>query len=163
MPPSVSPVKIHLIAVGERMPRWVDEGYTEYAVRLPPECALRLVEIPTGRRGKGADIERLVRQEGDRMLSTVPRDAVVWALDERGQSWSSRELADHLAIWLREGRDLALLVGGPEGLASTCRTRAHGLWSLSRLTLPHPLVRVVVAEQLYRAWTLLTGHPYHRD
>jgi 23S rRNA (pseudouridine1915-N3)-methyltransferase len=155
-------MKIHLIAVGERMPRWIEEGYAEYAIRLPPECTLRLVEIPAGRRGKGADIERLVCQEGERALTAVPRDAAVWALDERGQAWSTRELAGRLAGWLQEGRDLALLVGGPDGLARACRARAQGLWSLSRLTLPHPLVRVVVAEQLYRAWTLLTGHPYHR-
>jgi 23S rRNA (pseudouridine1915-N3)-methyltransferase len=155
-------VKIHLIAVGERMQRWVEEGYTEYAVRLPPACTLHLVEIPTGRRAKGADIERLVRQEGERVLAAVPGGATVWALDERGQAWSTRELAGRLAIWLQEGRDLALLVGGPEGLAPACRARAEGLWSLSPLTLPHPLVRVVVAEQIYRAWTLLTGHPYHR-
>jgi 23S rRNA (pseudouridine1915-N3)-methyltransferase len=103
-----------------------------------------------------------MRQEGERLLAAVPRGAARWALDQRGREWSTEDLARRLEGWLGEGRDVALLVGGPEGLADACRAGAEGLWSLSRLTLPHPLVRVVVAEQVYRAWTLLAGHPYHR-
>lgn len=156
-------MKIHLIAIGERMPRWVNDGYLEYAMRLPSECSLRLVEISAKRRVKGVDLARLIRDEGERMLAAIPRDAIVWALDEHGQNWSSGELARHLGVCLQEGHDLVLLVGGPEGLATTCKSRAHQLWSLSRLTLPHFMVRVVVAEQIYRAWTLLIGHPYHRE
>mgnify|MGYP006286031601 CR=1 FL=1 len=144
------------------MPAWVTAGYLDYASRLPPECSLQLLEIPAGRRTKGVDLARLVRQEGERQLATVPRRAALWALDERGSMWSTEDLASRLGNWLQEGQDLALLVGGPEGLADSCRQRANGLWSLSRLTLPHSLVRVMVAEQIYRAWTLLTGHPYHR-
>ena len=155
-------MNIHFICVGNRMPQWVQEGYGEYAKRMPPECALRLVEIVPGRRGKGADIPRAIREEGERMLAAIPRDCRVLALDVKGKSWGTEQLAQQLNGWMGEGRDLALLVGGPEGLAESCLQRADGRWSLSSLTLPHPLVRVVVAEQLYRAWSVLRGHPYHR-
>ncbi len=155
-------MKIHLLAVGARMPGWVKAGYAEYAGRLPRECALNLVEIPAGKRGSNADVARAVRAEGERLLAAIPAGSCPVALDERGQEWSTAQLAERLAGWLRDGRDLSLLVGGPDGLDSPCRARAEWLWSLSRLTLPHPLVRVLVAEQLYRAWSLLHNHPYHR-
>ncbi|MBS1220698.1 MAG: uncharacterized protein H6R24_125 [Proteobacteria bacterium] len=155
-------MKIHLLAIGTRMPEWVEKGYAEYAGRLPRECALNLVEIPAGQRGQNPDIARIVRAEGERLLAAAPSGSRRIALDERGQEWSTMELAERLSGWLREGRDVSLLVGGPDGLDATCRDRAERLWSLSRLTLPHPLVRVVVAEQLYRAWSLLHNHPYHR-
>jgi 23S rRNA (pseudouridine1915-N3)-methyltransferase len=155
-------MNIHLISVGNRMPRWVVEGYTEYARRMPAECSLQLVEIPPGRRAKGANIPRILQEEGVRMLKAIPRHCEVIALDVQGRSWSTEQLAARLAEWLASGRDLALLVGGPEGLAPACLERAQRIWSLSDLTLPHPLVRVVVAEQLYRAWSLLRNHPYHR-
>jgi 23S rRNA (pseudouridine1915-N3)-methyltransferase len=144
------------------MPGWVEEGYREYAKRLPRECGLRLVEIEPGHRGKGASAEAARRDEGERMLAALPKAAQVIALDERGQAWTTEKLAGALSGWLADGRDLALLVGGPEGLADACRQRAERLWSLSALTFPHPLVRVILAEQLYRAWSLLKGHPYHR-
>ncbi|HRD66340.1 MAG TPA: 23S rRNA (pseudouridine(1915)-N(3))-methyltransferase RlmH [Candidatus Competibacter sp.] len=155
-------MKIYLLAVGVRMPAWIEAGYAEYAGRLPRECALNLVEIPAGKRRPNADVARAVRDEGERLLAAVPASSRLVALDERGQEWSTAQLAERLTGWLRDGRDLSLLVGGPDGLDSLCRTRAELLWSLSRLTLPHPLVRVVVAEQLYRAWSLLRNHPYHR-
>lgn len=144
------------------MPGWVEDGFAEYARRMPPECALELREIAPGRRGKGADVARILRDEGERMLKAVPASAEVVALDVKGKAWSTEQLAERLGRWLGGGRDLALLVGGPEGLAPECRARAEGAWSLSPLTLPHPLVRVVVAEQLYRAWSILQNHPYHR-
>lgn len=155
-------MQIHLLCVGTRMPRWVEEGYAEYAKRLPPECALRLVEIPVGRRGKGEDLSRVLQREAERLIGAIPTQARVLALDVMGTSWSTEELADRLSGWLRDGRDLALLVGGPEGLADACLERAERRWSLSRLTFPHPLVRVILAEQFYRAWSLLHNHPYHR-
>ncbi len=155
-------MNIHLISVGNRMPRWVREGFEEYAKRLPRECALKLVEIAPGHRGKGADIDRTVREEGERILHALPRDCLVLALEVKGQAWDTEQLAHRLGDWLNGGRDVALLIGGPEGLAYGCRQRADLLWSLSPLTLPHPLVRVVVAEQIYRAWTVLNNHPYHR-
>jgi len=153
---------IHFICVGTRMPHWVAEGYEEYARRLPKECALSLREIALGQRGKRPDVRRALREEGERMLAVLPRNCRTLALDQRGCSWSTEELAVQLGGWLGEGRDLALLVGGPDGLAESCLERADGRWSLSPLTLPHPLVRVLVAEQLYRAWSILSGHPYHR-
>ena len=155
-------MQIHLIAVGDRMPRWVQDGYDEYARRLPAECALRLVEVPAGRRGKNADIARILRDETKRLLAAVPKDADVIALEVGGRAWSTGQLADRLDGWMNSGRDLALLVGGPEGLGEAARTAAREQWSLSPLTLPHPLVRVVIAEQLYRAWSILRNHPYHR-
>lgn len=155
-------MNIHLIAVGDKMPGWVQAGYGEYAKRLPAECALKLVEVAPGKRGKNADIARILRDEGERMLAAIPKGARVIALEVHGRDWSTEQLSDQLDGWLAGGQDIALLVGGPEGLADSCRARADQQWSLSPLTLPHPLVRVLLAEQLYRAWSLLRGHPYHR-
>ena len=155
-------MNIHLLAVGTRMPAWVTTGYEEYARRLPPECRLRLVEIPPGKRSKSQSVERVKAEEGRRLLAAVPPQSRVIALDVAGQSWSTDTLTARLSDWLQGGRDIALLVGGPDGLATECLERAELRWSLSALTLPHALVRVVVAEQLYRAWTVLSGHPYHR-
>ncbi|MCU7929434.1 MAG: 23S rRNA (pseudouridine(1915)-N(3))-methyltransferase RlmH [Candidatus Thiodiazotropha sp. (ex Codakia rugifera)] len=155
-------MNIYLISVGNRMPGWVAEGYQEYARRMPAECALHLIEIGPGHRGKNADISRTVRDEGERMLKAIPKGCQVLALDLSGTAMSTEQLSAKLETWMADGRDLAMLVGGPEGLAADCLQKAQGRWSLSPLTLPHPLVRVVVAEQLYRAWSLLRNHPYHR-
>jgi len=155
-------VRIHLLSVGRRMPGWAEAGYREYAKRLPPECALSLVEIDPGHRTKGASLEVARRIEGERLLAALPKAVRIVALDARGRAWSTERLAEILAGWMTEGRDLALLVGGPEGLADGCTERAEEIWSLSPLTFPHPLVRVILAEQIYRAWSLLRGHPYHR-
>jgi 23S rRNA (pseudouridine1915-N3)-methyltransferase len=155
-------VQIHLIAVGNRMPAWVEQGYQEYAKRLPPECGLALHEIPAGKRGKNADIARLTRQEGEKMAAAIPKGARVVALEVGGRAWSTEQLSARLDSWMGEGRDVALLVGGPEGLEPGLSAAADERWSLSPLTLPHPLVRIVLAEQLYRAWSILKGHPYHR-
>lgn len=155
-------MRIHLIAAGNRMPGWVQEGFEEYAKRLPRECALYLKEIPLHRRSKRGDISRQIEAEGIQMAAAIPQGTHVIALDKDGQQWTTDELAWHLAEWLQQGLDLALLVGGPEGLAPVCLERAAIRWSLSRLTFPHSLVRVLVAEQFYRAWSLLQSHPYHR-
>jgi 23S rRNA (pseudouridine1915-N3)-methyltransferase len=155
-------MQIHLIAVGTRMPVWVTQGYEEYARRLPRECALRLVEIPLGRRSRTQSPAQAVEDEGRRMLASVPERARVVALDVGGRAWDTPALAERLREWLQSGRDTALLVGGPDGLSDGCLQCAERRWSLSALTLPHALVRVVLAEQLYRAWTIINGHPYHR-
>lgn len=155
-------MQIHLIAVGDRMPAWVETGYHEYAKRLPRECRLVLHEIPAGRRAKGADLGRLIEQEGARQLAAIPAGARVVALDRGGRQRDTEQLAVELKKRLADGRHLALLVGGPEGLAPACRARADETWSLSLLTLAHPLVRVVLAEQLYRAWSVINNLPYHR-
>jgi len=148
--------------MGERMPEWVRAGYREYAQRLPSSLRLNLIEIPPGKRGKNADNARAVQEEGERMLASIPKGCCVIALDVRGTEWSTGQLSAQLQNWLQEGRDVALLIGGPDGLAESCLKRAQFKWSLSKLTLPHPLVRVVAAEQLYRAWSILKNHPYHR-
>ena len=153
---------IHLIAVGTRMPSWVEEGFTEYAKRMPPESKLKLVEIAAGKRGKNSDIKRLTQQEGEKMLAAIPKGAKVIALDVLGKTLSTEGLAKELKDWQGSGQDIAILIGGPEGLADDCLKQAQQKISLSKLTLPHPLVRVVLSEQLYRATTLLKGHPYHK-
>jgi 23S rRNA (pseudouridine1915-N3)-methyltransferase len=144
------------------VPDWVEEGFEAYASRLPRENALVLEVVPASKR-RVAERERAIAEEGERLLSRIgPRDVVV-ALDERGSAWSTVELTGRMQRWRQHGRDVALLVGGPDGLHSRCLERADERWSLSALTLPHGLVRVLVAEQIYRAWTLITGHPYHRE
>lgn len=153
---------IHIIAVGGRMPAWVKTGLEEYAERLPANCRLLLREIRAGRRTKGADIARLVREEGEQLLAAVPKHCRAIALDRRGRELTTEDLAMELKTLLANGEDLALLVGGPEGLSADCLARADARWSLSRMTLAHPLVRVVVAEQIYRAWSILNNLPYHR-
>lgn len=155
-------MKIKLIAVGTKMPRWVEQGYDEYAKRLPREFSLELIEIAPGNRGKNADIERAIRKEGELMLSKIsPSDHVV-ALEVLGKPWSTEQLAREAEGWQMLGSDVCLLVGGPEGLAPECKQRANQQWSLSPLTLPHPMVRILLAEQVYRAWSVIQGHPYHR-
>jgi 23S rRNA (pseudouridine1915-N3)-methyltransferase len=155
-------MQIQLVSVGNRMPAWVCAGYEEYARRLPRECELKLREIAPGKRGKNADIARLIEEEGQRMLQAVPSDDHAVALDLSGKEWDTVQLSGVLARWLRDGRNVSLLVGGPDGLSRACLDRADERWCLSQLTLPHPLVRIVVAEQIYRAWSILQNHPYHR-
>ena len=155
-------VEIKLIAVGEKMPHWVQDGYAEFAKRLPATCALRLVEIAPGYRGKSADIARALRDEGDRILTAIPKGSHTVALDVTGRTWNTAQLSEQLASWMAQGQNLNLLIGGPDGLADTCLAMAQQRWSLSPLTFPHALVRILVAEQLYRAWSILRNHPYHR-
>lgn len=155
-------MRLKLIAVGQKMPGWVTEGFHEYSRRLPPEMPLELIEIPLAKRGRNPDIARLVEREGEQMLQAIGDSDWVVALDIPGKSWTTEALAGQLERWQMQGQNLALLVGGPDGLAPGCRARASQSWSLSPLTLPHPLVRVLVAEQLYRAWTITRNHPYHR-
>ena len=144
------------------MPAWVAAGVAEYRKRLSHELPLELIELKPGARGKGRDDARAMHDEGVAMLALLSRDTHVIALDGRGKAWSSQELAAQLASWRMAGRDLAFLIGGPDGHASDVLARADQCWSLGPLTLPHMLVRLVLAEQLYRASTLLSGHPYHR-
>lgn len=155
-------MRIRMIAVGERMPVWVEAGFTEYAKRLSHTLPLEVIEITPGLRGKSRDSMRAIAEEGIAMLAATPKNAHVIALDGRGTAWSSEQLAEQLQRWRMLGQDLAFLIGGPEGLASPVVERAQQRWSLGPLTLPHPLVRIVLAEQLYRAVSLLANHPYHR-
>lgn len=155
-------MRIKLIAVGSRMPRWVEEGWQEYAKRMPAELAVDLVEIPLNTRGKNADVGRLIRQEGEAMLAKVQPGERIVTLEVEGKPWSTGQLARELERWRLDSRTVNLMVGGPEGLAPEVCARSEQRWSLSPLTLPHPLVRILVGEQLYRAWTVISGHPYHK-
>ncbi|MEX2516487.1 MAG: 23S rRNA (pseudouridine(1915)-N(3))-methyltransferase RlmH [Gammaproteobacteria bacterium] len=156
-------MRLLLLAVGQRQPDWVNTAFAEYAKRLPAHCKLVLHEITAGNRKQTPDIERIKREESERLLKAIPATAVVIALDEHGRSLNTRELSNHFNDWLQDGRDVAMLVGGADGLDQSCLDRADWHWSLSALTLPHGLARIMVAEQLYRAWSLLEGHPYHRE
>jgi len=155
-------MKARLIAVGERAPAWVAEGFSEYQKRLSHWLPLELLEVTPGLRGKGRDPDRAMHDEGLRVLAGLPKNAHVVALDGRGKGYSSEQLAQRLEAWRQQGRDLAFLVGGPEGHAPEVIASANESWSLGPLTLPHMLVRLLVAEQLYRACSLLANHPYHR-
>lgn len=155
-------MRIRLLTVTHKSPAWIQEGYQEYAKRLPASCTLELVEIPAEKRSANADIKRITQREGEKMLAAIKPGNKVIALDVQGKLWSTEKLAENLAKWNLEGRHIDLLVGGPEGLATSCLEKAEEKWSLSPLTFPHIIVRLIVAEQIYRAWSILQSHPYHR-
>ena len=154
---------VRLLAVGDRQPSWVDEAFAIYEGRFPREWKFRLDTLGTVRRSKNDKSGKAMETEGEQILARVDKSDMVVLLDERGRQLGSRDLADKLAQWQRDGRDLCFVIGGPDGVSDACRQRADFTWSLSRLTLPHGLARVLLAEQLYRAHSLQTGHPYHRD
>lgn len=155
-------MKLRLLAVGHKMPAWVEQGVAEYSKRLPADCSLEVVEIPPGYRAKNTPKEKAMQQEAEAIAKAIrPQDHVI-ALDVKGKAWSTEQLAENLGQWRMQGGDVALIVGGPDGLTADILALAKQRWSLSALTLPHPLVRVLLAEQLYRAWTVLQGHPYHK-
>jgi len=156
-------MRIQIIAVGHRMPAWVQAGVLDYQRRLTGGLRLEVKELSPARAALRPDADRARADEAKRILAAIPERAGVVALDERGELWSTRDLAARLAAWMQHTPEVVWLVGGADGLAPECLARADARWSLSRLTLPHALVRVVLAEQLYRAETLLRGHPYHRD
>jgi len=155
-------VRLSIIAVGGKMPAWVEQGVQDYGVRMPRELKLQWREIPLARRGKDNNAQALCRREGEAILKAIPAGDQVIALDVKGVSWSTGQLAKKLGDWQMSGDNYSLLIGGPDGLSPDCLQRASQRWSLSNLTLPHPLVRVLLAEQLYRAWTITVNHPYHR-
>ena len=155
-------LRLTLLSASNRQPAWVDEGAEEYAQRLRGRCTLEIKTLPLARRTPTMPAERAIQDEGERMLAVLPQGAHVVALLENGKPWSTKELAAKLDGWMQAGAPVVLLVGGPDGLSADCVARASERWSLSNLTLPHGLVRIVVAEALYRAWSLLENHPYHR-
>ena len=156
-------MQIKLIAVGTRMPAWVNEGYQEYVRRMPHECNMTLTEVPLAQRSKSQAIDRAINEEGKRMLAETRAQHRVIALDVKGKQRSTPQLASELEQWLMSGDNYSLLIGGPDGIAPECLAKAERRWSLGDLTLPHPLVRIILAEQLYRAWTITVNHPYHRE
>ncbi len=155
-------LRLSLITASNRQPKWVDDGADDYAERLRGRCTLEIKTITLARRTASTPTERAIDDEGERMLAALPPGAYVVALLETGKPWSTNDLAAKLEGWMQRGAPVALLVGGPDGLSAACIARANERWSLSSLTLPHGLVRVIVAEALYRAWSLLEHHPYHR-
>ncbi|MCH7821404.1 MAG: 23S rRNA (pseudouridine(1915)-N(3))-methyltransferase RlmH [Proteobacteria bacterium] len=154
---------IRLIAVGGRQPSWVDDAFKIYSERFPRQWKFRCDRIATARRSKNSPPSNAVQAEGEQILAKI--DALEWAvlLDEKGRQLTSQELAMSLSDWQADGCDLCFIIGGPDGVSAACGERADFVWSLSKLTLPHGMVRVLFAEQLFRAWSLLAGHPYHRD
>ncbi len=150
-----------MIAIGHRMPAWVDSGFAEYAGRMPREARVELAALKAAPRG--GPVKRILDAEGERILSALPADCVKVVLDERGNLVRTMELARRIARWRETGRDVAFIVGGADGLAESVKSSADFVWSLSPLTLPHGLARVVLAEQLYRAHSILHNHPYHRE
>ncbi len=145
------------------MPSWVEQGFTNYSQRMPRDCKLELIEIPAAKRTKNQLSSQWMEKEGELILKAVDKSDWVVALDVKGKNWSTGELAENLKEWQQMGNNVSLLVGGPDGLSPGCLARANARWSLSALTLPHPLVRVILSETLYRAWSVTVNHPYHRE
>ncbi len=155
-------MQINLIAIGTKMPAWVQAGFEEYQKRLPREYQLNLIEIAASQRTKNSNIKNIIDDESKQLLSKVPKNNKIIALEVTGKQWNTTELAQHLQTWHDESTDISLLIGGPDGLSDVCLQAADLKWSLSHLTFPHPLVRIIVVEQMYRAWSIIANHPYHR-
>jgi 23S rRNA (pseudouridine1915-N3)-methyltransferase len=156
-------MRISILSVGHKMPAWIQEGFQEYTRRMPPEVRVELVELKPEERGAGKPGPKAMQAEGERILAALPQGAKLFALDEKGRAVSTQGLSVMLADWMRDGTHPAFVIGGADGLDAAVKERADKLISLSALTLPHALVRVLLAEQLYRAWSILARHPYHRE
>ena len=156
-------MKIKIIAVGTKMPSWVETAFNTYAQRLPRDCCLELIEIPAAKRTRNQLADKWMQKEGELILKSIDSSDWVVALDVEGQNWSTSKLASQITKWQSLGSNIALLVGGPDGLSAECIARANQRWSLSALTFPHPMVRVVLSEAIYRAWSITVNHPYHRE
>lgn len=154
-------MRFFVVAVGHRMPPWIDAGFAEYAGRMPRAMKLELIALKPAPRSGGA--RRAIDSEGARILAAVPTGCAIIALDERGAAFTTAELAQRLQRWRQSGRNIAFLIGGADGLAEGVKKSSDAVWSLSRLTLPHGMARVLLAEQLYRAASILHNHPYHRE
>lgn len=153
---------ITLINVGSKMPKWVEEGFQEYAKRLPPELSITELTLPLAVRSKTSTVAVWKTKEAQAILKAIPAQSQIIVLDERGKEFTTEQLAHNIVQWQQRSSALCFIIGGPDGLDSSVLTKAQTLWSLSSLTLPHPLVKIILVEQLYRAWTLLQDHPYHR-
>lgn len=155
-------MQLAIVAVGQKMPAWVDAAFGEYAKRMPPECRMILKEIRAADRAGGKSAQSAMQQERERIEAVLPKGARIIALDERGRDLTTQQLADKLSQWLMDGKDVAFVIGGADGLDTGFKSTADELMRLSSLTLPHGMVRVLLAEQLYRAWSITQNHPYHR-
>jgi 23S rRNA (pseudouridine1915-N3)-methyltransferase len=153
---------VKVVTIGTKMPAWVDSGVQEYQKRLPRDWRFEWKMLPLGSRSKSQSVNKAIEVEGQSMLLAIkPRDHVV-ALDVKGKAWSTEQAAKEISRWQMDAQNVVLLIGGPDGLSQSCLDRSDQRWSLSPLTLPHPLVRIVLVEQLYRSWSLLNNHPYHK-
>ncbi len=155
-------MRIQIIAVGERMPAWVQDGYQEYMKRITSGMTISLVEISAEKRNKSANIQKILVKEAQRMLQAVAKDHYIIALDKDGQSWSTEVLADKIRAWQQDGTNISILIGGPEGMTAELISQAQARMSFSAMTFPHPIIRVMLAEQLYRAYSIINNHPYHK-
>lgn len=155
-------MRIRLITIGNKMPAWVNQGFQEYVQRFSAFFSFELIEIPLEKRTKNQAPTRAIEQEGEKMLATIKPHHRVIALEIKGQQWSTEQLATHIKNWQFDGKNIDFLIGGPDGLSTICLEKAETKWSLGALTLPHPLVRIILVEQLYRAFSILQNHPYHR-
>jgi len=151
-----------IIAIGTKMPSWVNEAYQIYAKRFPPGWNVELREIPAEKRTQQTDTRQLIECEGEKILATLKAHHRLIALDLKGKSWTTEQLAKNMQTWSQEKQNIDLIIGGPDGLSENCLKKAEIRWSLSPLTLPHPLVRILLIEQLYRGLSILQNHPYHR-
>ncbi|MFA6014961.1 MAG: 23S rRNA (pseudouridine(1915)-N(3))-methyltransferase RlmH [Gallionellaceae bacterium] len=156
-------MKLYILAVGHKMPEWISSGFNEYSKRMPREAAISLLEIKPEPRTTGKTVAQIMEAEALRIIAALPKEALPVVLDERGASWTTKQLSKKMQEWMGGGRDVAFIIGGADGLHESVRSRAHQLLALSALTLPHGMVRVLLAEQLYRAHSLLNNHPYHRE
>jgi 23S rRNA (pseudouridine1915-N3)-methyltransferase len=155
-------MKINLIAIGNKMPCWVDDASQDFIKRLPPEVKINSILLPLIKRGKNPDIPRIVRDESRKLLAAVPRDSLLVVLDVLGRPVTTMKLASMLESWLQQAQDVSIIIGGPDGVSDELLSKSSIKLSLSALTFPHPLVRVILLEQIYRAWSILNNHPYHR-
>lgn len=156
-------MQINILAIGKRLTAWQETGIKTFTDRFPKHWHFTMKALPLSQRSTHSVIKKVIQQEGEQLLKHIPASHHVIALDEHGSLWSTQQLSEQLATWQDEQQQISFLIGGPDGLAPACKTRANALWSLSPLTLPHGLVRILLVEQLYRAYTLLIGHPYHRE
>jgi 23S rRNA (pseudouridine1915-N3)-methyltransferase len=155
-------MKLNIISVGHKMPAWVELAFQEYKKRFPPQFSVTLTEIFSKIRHTSTPIQKIIEDEGEKILASLPKKAVTIALDEHGKQWDTQEFSKKIKAWQHETPTVNFLIGGPDGLSKTCLSTADDRWSLSPLTLPHPLVRIILIEQLYRAVSILHNHPYHR-
>ena|SRR3990167_3735446 len=155
-------MQIHIISVGKNMPAWVNEGFSDYAKRLPADYRIHLADIPAEKRGKNSDIQKICAYEEEKIRRAIPASAYCIALDRIGKTLDTKTLAKHLQTWHDNSQDICFVIGGPEGLSAAFLDSANAIWSLSAMTMPHPLVRIVLVEQIYRAWSITVNHPYHR-
>lgn len=156
-------MQIQIVAVGNKMPTWVELACKEYLRRFPKDFKVNFVEISPLKRTKSSNLDKIKQEEGDKILASIPKGNQIIALEVLGKAWTTGDLAQQISSWKMDGRDVSLMIGGPEGLSNACKQAAEKFWSLSPLTLPHPMVRVIVAEALYRAWSVTENHPYHRE